>query len=354
VFADDLALPLFHSLATDLADVDPFLRRGRARLSVSIWLVHGGSIAPALRGSQRETCRTLDGMTIEEALRHTLAEATEGRVAFPRDLQGFPGTVHGGAVAALFYRVTTPRPPARIRLDLLRGVPTDTPLRLTTGSSGAVARVGLAHEERRLAEAELARLDPVPPVDAAPLLAAWRARVGEETALPRTTTCLACGSANPLGLALTLRTTSRFLWCEVEPPEHYRAANGLLHPALATVGLDELGWWLGALAQGECGVTTEVVVTVLRPLPFARVLLVADRDAMQADDDPRGRYVRARTWLLAADGSPLALADVRFAGSPAYTKRLLQPFLETTSAESFFRIFPRARALAARSAIPPA
>ena len=295
-------------------------------------------------------------MTIEEALRHALAEATQERVAFPRDLQGFPGTVHGGAVAALFYRVTTPQPPVRIRMDLLRGVPTETPLRLTTGSAGAVARVGLAHEERRLAEAELVRLDPPPAVDAAPLVAAWRARVGEEATLPRTATCLACGSANPLGLALTIRTTAHFLWCEVAPPEHYRAANGLLHPALATIGLDELGWWLGALAQGECGVTTEVVVTVLRPLPFAPVLLLADRDAIQADDDPRGRYVRARTWLLAADGRPLAVADVRFAGSPAYTKRLLQPFLETTSAESFFRIFPRARTLAARGgagAVPP-
>src|SRR5262245_32655116 len=113
--ANDLALPLFHPLAADVAEVNPLLGRGRARLPVSLSLIHGGSIAPALRRSQRETCRTLDRMmTIEDALRQTLAEATQGRVAFPRDLQGFPGTVHGGAVAALFYRVTTPRPPARV------------------------------------------------------------------------------------------------------------------------------------------------------------------------------------------------------------------------------------------------
>jgi hypothetical protein len=286
-------------------------------------------------------------MTIEDALRHALTEAPHGRVAFARDFQGFPGTVHGGAVAALFYRVATPRPPARIRLDLLRSVPTETPLRLTTGSEGAVARLRLAHEERRLAEAELARIDP-PSVDPAPLVAAWRTRIGGEAALPRTATCLACGSANPLGLALAIRTTDRFLWCEVAPPAHYRAASGLLHPALATVGLDELGWWVSALAQGECGVTTEVVVTVLGPLPFAPVLLLADRHAVQADDDPRGRYVRARAWLLAGDGRPLAFADVRFAGSPAYTRRLLQPFLETTSAETLFRLFPSARSFAAR------
>jgi len=60
--------------------------------------------------------------------------------------------------------------------------------------------------------------------------------------------------------------------------------------------------------------------------------------------------VRAQGWLLADDGRPLAVAEVRFAGSVAYTKRLIQPFLETTSAESFFRLFPRARNLAARGA----
>src|SRR5262245_27841897 len=78
------------------------------------------SIAAALHRRPAEvnaqSCRTLDRMSIEEALRQALAEAARGQVTFARDLHGFPGTVHGGAVAALLYRVTTPRPPARIRL----------------------------------------------------------------------------------------------------------------------------------------------------------------------------------------------------------------------------------------------
>src|SRR5262245_10672876 len=119
------------------------------------------SIAAALHRRPAEvnaqSCRTLDRMSIEEALRQALAEAARASTS-PRAWPGFPATVHGGAVAALLYRVTAPRPPARIRLDLLRGVPTETPLRLTTGSTGPVARLGLAHQDRRLAEAELARI----------------------------------------------------------------------------------------------------------------------------------------------------------------------------------------------------
>ena len=96
-------------------------------------------------------------MTVEEALRTALAQAPRGEVSFARDFQGFPGTVHGGAVAGLFYRVTTPEPPVRLRMELLRGVPTETPLQLTTGSAGKVARLALGQGDRRLAAAELAR-----------------------------------------------------------------------------------------------------------------------------------------------------------------------------------------------------
>jgi hypothetical protein len=286
-------------------------------------------------------------MTIEDALRQALADAARGRVTFARDFQGFPGTVHGGAVAALFYRVTTPKPPVHLRMDLTRGVPTETPLRLTTGSAGVVARLGLAHEERALAEAELSRED-VPQIDARPTLAAWHARQGPADEVPGTATCLACGSENPLGLGVRFRFDGQLLWREYVPRDTYRAADGSLHAALVTIALDELGWWLGALALQECGVTTEVQVTVYRPLPVAPLLLLGDRAGVQPDADPRGRYVRTRGFLYATDGTLLAAGSVRFAGSPAYTRRLLAPFLATTPAETLYRLFPGARALSAR------
>jgi hypothetical protein len=297
-------------------------------------------------------------MTIEDALRQALAEAPRGRVSFPRDLQGFPGVVHGGAVAALFHRVTTPRPPVQLRVDLARGVPTDTPLRLTTGSTGPLARVALAHGDRHLAEATLSRQS-VPALDPGPTVKAWKMERTAAGELPGTATCLACGSANPLGLGIHFLFDDRFLWREYTPPERYRAADGSLHAALATIALDELGWWLGALAQGECGVTTEVTVTVFRRLPFGPVLVLGDRTGVRTDDDPRGRYARASgLLLLAADETLLAAADVRFAGSRAYTRRLVPAFLETTDPETLVRLFPSARDLASgerpRPIRPPA
>src|SRR5262245_57749250 len=274
-------------------------------------------------------------LAVEKALRAALAGAGRGEVTFARDFQGFPGTVHGGAVAALFYRVTTPNPPVRLRMELQRGVPTETPLRLTTGSTGSVAQLALDQGDRRLAVAEVAR-GPAPAVDLRPILDAWAARrpTGE---VPATATCLACGTANDLGLGMRFSFDDRLLWCEYSPPDTYRAADGALHPALVTIALDELGWWLGALAQQECGVTTEVTITVVQPLPFAPLIVIGDRAALRSDDDPRGRYVRAQGLLLTADGTLLAAAEVRFAGSPAYTKRLVEPFLETTPHETLFR-----------------
>jgi hypothetical protein len=247
-------------------------------------------------------------------------------------------------VAALFYRATTPSPPVTLRMDLPRGVPTETSLRLTTGSRGSVAVLGLLDGERRLAEATLDRTVE-PAADPGALLAAWReaAQDGAAEEVPGTTMCLACGSRNPLGLQVRLLAGARFIWREYTPRPEYRAADGSLHPGLATVMLDELGWWLGALNQGECGVTTEIRITVYRPLPFAPLVALGDRSQVSPGDDPRGRYCRATGLLLAPGGEVLAAGEVRFAGSRAYTRRLVRPFLETTPAERLVRLFPSAK-----------
>ena len=65
--------------------------------------------------------RSAVAVTIDEALRQATAEAARGVVTFPADLHGFPGTAHGGAVAAVFHRLTLPRPPVALRVELIRG-----------------------------------------------------------------------------------------------------------------------------------------------------------------------------------------------------------------------------------------
>src|SRR5262245_3419327 len=101
--------------------------------------------------------RAAVAVTIDEALRLAAAEAARGVVTFPADLHGFPGVAHGGAVAAVFHRLTLPRPPVALRVELTRGVPTATPLGLRTGSAGATARLALTQGQRSLAEATLHR-----------------------------------------------------------------------------------------------------------------------------------------------------------------------------------------------------
>jgi hypothetical protein len=286
-------------------------------------------------------------VSIDEALQLAVADAARGVVTFPVDLHGFPGTVHGGAAAAAFHRLALPRPPVELRLSLLRGVPTATPLRVRSGSRGATAHLALVQDERVLAEATLRR-DGLELPEAGALREAWASGQAALEDLPRTQTCLACGSTNPVGLALRLRATDRIIGQEYRPPPAYRIRDGGAHPALAFIALDELAWWLGALAQGECGVTTDVRVTVYQPLPDAPLLLLGDRAVTNDDADGRGRYCRARGVLLDPGGTLLAAADVRFAGSRAYTRRLLDAFLGTSELDLVARWFPSARDLVDR------
>jgi hypothetical protein len=286
-------------------------------------------------------------VTIEEALRLAVAQAARGTVTLPADLHGFPGTAHGGAVAAVFHRLALPRPPVELRLEIARGVPVDTPLPLETASTGATAQLALSLEGRTLATATLRR-DGIAAPDPGRLLAAWAGTGGQSVELPGTATCLACGRANPVGLAARFRAAPDVLGLEYAPRAAYRTREGDAHPALALILLDELGWWLGALAQRECGVTTDVRLTLFARIPFAPLLVLGDRAGVRTDDDPRGRYARATGLLLGPEREVLAAADVRFAGSRAYTRRLLEPFLETTPLETVERWFPSARELAAR------
>jgi hypothetical protein len=276
-------------------------------------------------------------------LREALAGAGHGQVTFRRELAGFPGTVHGGAVGALFQRATSPETPIVLSLSLAHGVPTEAPLRLVAESQGVIPRLALWRDDRELASATLAR-EPGGADLAGSVFRTFQARTHPAGETPGTATCLACGSANPLGLRVRFEVTDRLLWRLYTPSQAYDAGHGQAHPALATIMLDELGWWLGALAQGECGVTTEVRITLHRGLPFAPLLVVGDRHLVQPAED--ARYCRAPGFILTPDGELLAAAVVTFAGSRAYTRRLVGPFLETTDSETLFRLFPSARTLA--------
>ena len=86
----------------------------------------------------------------------------------------------------------------------------------------------------------------------------------------------------------------------------------------------------------------------MMPLPDAPLLVIGDRTAVRDDGDPRGRYSRASGALLGPSGELLAVSEVRFAGSRAYTRRLVEPFLGTTPIETLARWFPSSRELVSK------
>lgn len=275
-----------------------------------------------------------------EALRQAVGGALDGRVVFPRDFQGFPGTVHGGGTAAFFLHAAglPPGGPARLSVALARSVPVESPLEVGREAGPDGIRLALRQRERLLAQGVVSAGDA--PLGTAGIWEAWRAARTSVGWLPGTATCLACGSANPLGLQLRFEHNDRFVWRSFEPRPPYLHPNGEPHPALATVALDEIGWWLGALDQGECGVTNDLAATLLSPLRPGPLLVLGDRTAVRRENDPRGRYSWAEAVLLTLSGEPLAVGRVRFAGSRAYTKRLLPAFV-ADSGEAIYRIFRR-------------
>lgn len=273
-----------------------------------------------------------------------------GRLTLASDLQGFPETGHGGGVAALFWELARPLiPPERaypIRVALLiqRNVDVGVPLGITAQRPRGQPQfeATIAKGERLLAQA---RVQWGPEVTVGgpgeePLMAS--ATSSDSWEIPGNAMCLACGSRNPVGLRIRFRYTDEAAGRLYRPRPPHQWERGEIYPGCFFVGLDELAWWLGALRMGEAGVTTDIGITLLAPHPFGEPILFAGTRSQVASVDPRHRIWRVQAWALAKSGRPLAHANVLFAGSRAYTKRLVQSLLEGSTRESIRRIFPGA------------
>lgn len=264
----------------------------------------------------------------------------QGRLTLASPLQGFPETAHGGGVLAAFDLGAArwiPATAARtITARIHKSVPIETALPLTTRESAPGVRLTLGDHARPRAAA-LVSVAPLGP----PPRWTWDGRAQKSLGFPTARGCLACGSENPIGLRVRLRFDDRWVWAEYRPPETYRTSDGRLAPALFTVLLDEMAWWLGALASGEAGVTTEITLTLHRPAhPFGEALLALGPRDRVAVTDERGHFWRTDTAVLASDGAPLASATIAFAASRVYSKRLIPSLLKTNPAESLRPIFP--------------
>jgi hypothetical protein len=280
------------------------------------------------------------------------ADRLRASVTFPADLQGPPEAGHGGGVTAMLFELVRlflderggaagiPRP-ARIDATLHHGVPLETPLLAEVLARHAGWHCRLLRAEQPVAEAVVSPMEPELPPQPAGLRRKWEASHRDAHEVPGYEFCLACGLRNPRGVQVRFDYNDALIWKRLTPQAHFRCADGSLFAGYLMIVCDEIGWWLGALRQGECGLSNRVRVHLGRPVAYGtRLLALGDRSTVSTTD-PKGRLWQTQAAVLTEDWTPVATAEVQFAGSRAFTKVMLPRFLPGADPAAVRRVFPR-------------
>ncbi len=260
-------------------------------------------------------------LTTDLLLRRGLAgDGSELTLTLDPTFQGLPDTAHGGSVLAAFGLLAGHGQ----RVDSLHGrylkrVPVGVPLRLRAARTADTLRYQLLDSSNAtLVEGQATDSAATGEVDGQGPLAA----PGDPAPLPVSRTCFACGTDNALGLRVRLGYDARTVGGTWTPPEVLVAGDGGLAPVALTSLLDEAAFWLGALASGESGMTTDLAVTLHAAAPFGRAIRVAGaRDRVrQRLDDPR--YWDTEVTACLDDGRLLARGHVTFVAVRGAARKL--------------------------------
>jgi hypothetical protein len=271
---------------------------------------------------------------------------------FPPDLQGPPEAGHGGGAAALLLemvrmvagergRLTVLPRPLCIEVLLHHQIPLNVPLRAEVTRGDGVWHSRILQAERPLVEAEVRCSPPPLAPQSAALRDMWDTARGGAFTVPGYEFCLGCGFRNPRGAQVRFDYDDEFLWKTLTPQKHFRCEDGSLFLGYHIIVADELGWWMGALRQGECGLSRRLVVTLADPVPHGTSLLALGLRSAVKTSDPKGRIWQTQALILTPDWRPVAAAEVEFAGSRAFSKVMLPRFVSGTDPESLRRAFPR-------------
>ena len=130
------------------------------------------------------------------------------------------------------------------------------------------------------------------------------------------------------------------MWARFTPGPSLATTAGALAPVALTALLDEAAFWLGALATGEAGMTTELAVTLHRPIAHGAEVVVA---AARTRTRPRGDDPRFwETEITAADaaGDLVAEARITFVAVRGAARRLVGGLLALNPPDVLRRVFP--------------
>jgi len=273
-------------------------------------------------------------------------------VTFTSDLQGPPEAGHGGGVAAMLFEMVRmlrgerggalrlPRP-VRIEVVLHCGVPLGVPLVGEVVASDGAWRSRILRGDRPVAEAIVSPMQEPLPFVSPEIKGEWEAANAEAYEVPGYQFCLGCGLRNARGAQVRFDYNERFVWKRVVPQAHFRCADGTLFHGYLCIVCDEIGWWLGALRQGECGLSNRVTVCLDHPVAYGIPLLVLGIRPAVTTSDPRGRLWQSKAIIVTADWQPVATSEVQFVGSRAFTKMMLSGFAADENPAALRRVFPR-------------
>jgi hypothetical protein len=271
-------------------------------------------------------------LTTDAVLRAAVSGPREQlRLTLDPAFQGLPGAAHGGALLALVDARASRTAAREVVGQYLRRVPVGVALVMREEDAGAGCRV-LDTAGAVLLEGRVRPAAPPAVVATAPLTDAW--------SLPVSRGCFACGTDNALGLHAQLAFDAEVVAGAWRVNPRFLREAGRLAPVAVTTLLDEVAFWLGALATGESGMTTELRVTLADDAPVGDVVHVAGAraDVRPRADDPR--YWDTTVAATGADGRCLASARITFVGVRGAARRLVAGLLEVNRADVVQRVFP--------------
>ena len=274
-------------------------------------------------------------ITIDTTLRRALEVSGRDLIlTLDPALQGLPETAHGGSVLAVFDALAAATAPREVSGTYHRRVPLGVPLALQQAREESAHTFALSDPSSKTVLVEGRVMLGVNGEGAANGAAS-----ASRLPLPVSRTCFACGTDNDLGLRARLGFDDDTVGATWEPRPPFRRADGTLAPAALTTLLDEAAFWLGALATGESGMTTELRVSLHRPAPFGAVITVS---GSRAAVRPRGDDPRYQETSIVAygDGRIVATARIVFVAVRGAARRLVTGMLAMNDRACVQRVFP--------------
>ncbi|MBI2159282.1 MAG: hypothetical protein HYU25_02625 [Candidatus Rokubacteria bacterium] len=272
--------------------------------------------------------------------------------------QGLPDTAHGGSVLAAFDALAELAGPREVAGLYRKRVPLGVPLELALERADSACTFVLSDRHTLLVDGRVAPAAEGNPAGPGPLLRhasgrflrvtpgdAQKQRVSEGARdagahpLPVSRTCFACGIDNELGLRVQLEFDDAEVRARWRPREPLRAADGTLATAALTTLADEAAFWLGALATGESGMTTDLRVTLHHAVEFGGALTVTGARASARPRTDR-RYWDTEVVVRAEDGATVASARITFVAVRGAARRLVKGMLAINPPAVVGRVFP--------------